>query len=114
MISILERIFFLITYWSILKAFSISHQSLLRMSIFLSFASPKERNKEKEPTKTNSNFFFTQRPTQKWPKKIAVRSFRGRQPHRYLISFVQNKFMKTDEWFLQLNETEMPVLTILR
>src|SRR6266704_1700409 len=26
--------------------------------VFLSFASPKERNKEKETTKTNSNFFF--------------------------------------------------------
>ena len=33
-----------------------------RKSIFLSFASPKERNKEKETTKTNFNFLFHTKP----------------------------------------------------
>jgi hypothetical protein len=50
------------------------------MSIFLSFACPKERNKEKDTTKTKASLLF--RTIQRInAEQLAVRTFRGHPSH---------------------------------
>jgi hypothetical protein len=45
------------------------------LGILLSFASPKESNKEKETTKTNSTFFFHTKPAKIGLKKLQFALF---------------------------------------
>jgi hypothetical protein len=92
------------------------------MSILLSFACPLRQNaqgrlqkvsKEKDTTKTKTIFSFSQASALRLPEKIAVRTFRGRQPHTFrFMSF--SKSFNFFNFLLEMTVTTLLLLPLLQ